>query len=80
MREMREETGIDVELGPVFDVQSNFHDPNRPSVGIWFLARSWRGDLRPGDDVDEVRFFPLSALPDLAFPTDAVVLAKLAPT
>lgn len=78
LRELREETGLDAQLGPVFDVQSNFHDPERHSVGIWFLAHAWHGQVTPGDDVNEVRFFPLDALPELAFATDGIVLSKLA--
>lgn len=77
-RELMEETGLDVELGDVFDVQSNFHDPEHQSVGIWFLAHSWAGTPRAGDDVDRVEFFSFDALPDLAFPTDRIVLEKLA--
>jgi ADP-ribose pyrophosphatase YjhB (NUDIX family) len=77
-RELKEETGLDVELGEVFDVQSNFHDRSRQSVGIWFLARAWSGALQAGDDVNAVNFFSLRALPDLAFPTDRIVLDKLA--
>lgn len=80
IREMREETGLTIEVGAVFDVRSNFHDPARHSVGTWFLARRLSGRLQAGDDAADARFFPLDALPpdhEIAFPTDREVLAAL---
>lgn len=80
-REMLEETGLEVEVGPVYAVHSNFHDPQSHSVGIWFNGRVRGGSLAPGDDVDAVEYFPLEQLPkDLAFPTDREVLAQLVQT
>ena len=71
--------GIEVALGPVFDVQSNFHDPERQTVGVWFWGERSGGVLEPGPEVSEVRFFPLRDLPgEMAFPTDVVVCGKLA--
>ncbi|MEZ0230583.1 MAG: ATP-binding protein, partial [Planctomycetota bacterium] len=59
---------------------SNFHDPERQTVGIWFRARPVDPTLDPvpGEEVDRSEFFPLDALPDeLAFPTDERVLGRL---
>ena len=77
-REFREETGLLVEVGEVYAVHSNFHDPAAHSVGIWFRGIVLGGTLRPDDDVDQVAYIPLHNLPDnLAFPTDRLVLAQL---
>ncbi len=78
-RETREETGLLVEPLEVVAVHSNFHDPDRQSVGIWFRARPRGGLLRAGDDVDALRFVPAHdpGVP-LAFETDALVLSEIA--
>lgn len=77
-REVEEETGLVVEVGAVYAAHSNFHDPARLTVGIWFRGRVIGGALSAGDDLDAVDYFPLRAPPDLAFPTDADVIASLA--
>lgn len=70
-REVAEETGLVVEVGaPVF-VASNFHDPEKLTVGVWFAGRAVGGVLAAGDDAVDVGWFPLEGLPPLAFETDA---------
>src|SRR5215470_1156979 len=76
-REMEEETGLQVELGDVVAVHSNFHDRSKQTVGVWFRGRAIAGTLRAGDDLDRLAYFPLDAPPHLAFPTDATVIATL---
>jgi hypothetical protein len=59
-------------------VHSNFHDPERLTVGIWFAGQVTGGVLQAGDDLAAVEFFPVAAEPSpLAFPTDALVAAEL---
>ncbi len=77
VREMAEETSLRVEPMSVYAVHSNFHDPQCHTVGVWFIVRYVEGDLRAGDDAAEVLFFPLTDPPELAFPTDRIVIEAL---
>jgi 8-oxo-dGTP diphosphatase len=76
-REFKEESNLDIEVLNPFTAQSNFHDPDKHSVGIWFWVRITGGSLSAGDDLDELGYFDLDDLPDLAFPTDRKVLEML---
>ena len=77
VREVAEETGLVVEVGDVLWVASNFHDPAKLTVGIWFEANVAGGVLRAGDDAVEAAFFDLEDLPPLAFETDTELIAFL---
>jgi 8-oxo-dGTP diphosphatase len=78
VREVQEETGLVVRPGEVVAVHSNFHEPDRQSVGVWFEAQPHSGALRAGDDAAALGFFRPDRLSvRLAFPTDALVLGEL---
>ena len=76
-RELKEETGLEASIGEPVHVASNFHDPAKLTVGIWFAGTITGGQLRPGDDAADARFFDLDELPPLAFDTDRAFLAGL---
>ena len=79
-REAHEEAGVEVSVGDVLQVASNFHDPEGPSIGVWFAAQLVDPRATPvaGDDAVAVAWFDPAVPPPLAFPTDATVLAQLA--
>lgn len=76
-REIKEETNLDVKINGVYTVQSNFHNPETHTVGIWFSAEVTGGELEALADLDEVGYFDLAAPPELAFPTDTLVIERL---
>jgi ADP-ribose pyrophosphatase YjhB (NUDIX family) len=78
-REALEEAGVTVEIGEVVQVTVNRHEPDRPTVGIWFAARLLEpgAAAAPGDDAVAVGWFDPATPPPLAFPTDAPLLARL---
>jgi 8-oxo-dGTP diphosphatase len=77
-REALEETGLEVSLGKPFSIQSNFHDPDHHTVGIWFVGQaSDFENAHPGGDLIDLRPFALDDLPQLAFPTDREVIRRL---
>jgi 8-oxo-dGTP diphosphatase len=76
-RELFEETGLEAEIGPVAFVASNFHDPGKLTVGVWFRATVTGGRLVAGDDADAAQFFDLDDLPPLAFDTDRALFDLL---
>ncbi len=78
-RELLEETGVRARAGEVVAVHSNFHDPKRLTVGIWFAGEDVSGEPAPADgELSEVAYFDPAEPPPLAFPTDALVLEQLA--
>jgi ADP-ribose pyrophosphatase YjhB (NUDIX family) len=79
VREFEEETGVQVELGGIVAVHSNFHNRDKQTVGIWFEGKVAGGELFPIDgELTELGWFAPATPPPLAFPTDGLVLAELA--
>jgi 8-oxo-dGTP diphosphatase len=76
-RELEEETGLTAEIGAVVHVASNFHDPEKLTVGVWFAGTVTGGTLQAGDDADDAAFFDLDDLPPLAFETDVGLFERL---
>lgn len=72
LRELREETGLDIEMGDLVGMFIDTYGSGDDSVytlNIYFTGRSATGEPVPDDDVSELRWFGPDGLPDdLAFP------------
>ena len=78
-REVREETGLEIELTGLANLSSNFHHEGLHALVGVVCARPVGGVLRPGDDVDATRWAALRGpYPDLAFDGDRQALIALA--
>ncbi len=78
VREVKEETNCDVEVGEVMGAFSAFDDERTHVVLIVFEGKLLSDDLKAGDDASEVRFFPLDELPqDIAFRVHRQILESL---
>jgi 8-oxo-dGTP diphosphatase len=80
-RELREETGVEIEPGQFFGIVVDRYgdsDDARATLNLYWLARVVQGEPRPADDVTELRWFGRDELPDksrLAFRNNSHVLA-----
>jgi len=76
-REVKEETGLDVEIAALLSVASNFLRPDIHTLAVALLAKPAGGVASPGDDVDQVGWFSLEDdLPDFAFPADRHMIER----
>ncbi len=76
IREVREETGLEIRLDSLFEVYSGNDDPRTNAVLVLYLATVIEGTLEAGDDADEVRYFPFDEIPDkIAFESNRQALA-----
>jgi ADP-ribose pyrophosphatase YjhB (NUDIX family) len=63
VRELKEETGLDIKLESLFEVYSGNDDPRTNAVLILYLASVTGGQAKPADDAEEIRFFDFENLP-----------------
>lgn len=79
-REALEEAGVEVEIDGVVQVETNFHEAERPTIGVWFAAtlRDPHAQPRAGDDAVGAAWFDPANPPPLAFPTDKPLFDRLA--
>ncbi len=64
IREVKEETGIDIELKGIFEVYSGNDDPRMNAVLILYLAEEIGGKLSADDDAMDVEYFGFDELPE----------------
>jgi len=68
IREIKEELNVDVELDGLFGVYSGKDDPRTHAILIMYWAKVKGGELKPGDDAEEIRFFAKDEVPqNIAF-------------
>jgi ADP-ribose pyrophosphatase YjhB (NUDIX family) len=72
-REAWEETGLEVSVDGLLGL---FSLPGDPVIVAAFTAHETGGKLAPGPEALETSFFPLDALPELAFTRDTEILAQ----
>jgi len=78
VRETREETGLEVKLTRLFGAYMAMDDPRVQVVLLLYIAQRTGGELSPGDDASEARFFSLDgALPEIAFKAHEQALADI---
>jgi 8-oxo-dGTP diphosphatase len=78
IRELKEETNLDVELTGVFNAYSAMDDPRVRVILLLYTGKRVGGELRAGDDASDARFFPIDELPEpIAFKAHIQALADL---
>lgn len=76
-REAMQETGLRVQVGGLMEV---FHNPPQAggaTVFVLYRATVIDGTVQAGDDAVDAGFFPVDALPELAFPSTRLAVALL---
>jgi len=75
IREVLEETGLEVEIVSLLSVMSNFLKPELHTLVVVLKARIIGGDFRPGDDLTELGWYPLGGpFPEMAFEADQSII------
>jgi ADP-ribose pyrophosphatase YjhB (NUDIX family) len=64
-RELREETGLIVEVGEHFDVYEIVNPPSEHRIVIYSWAKVVGGEAKASDDISELKFFELAELGDV---------------
>lgn len=77
IREVKEETGLDVEIRSILNVVSNLLSPRLHTLAIILLAGVLAGELCAGDDLETLEWVPLSGpLPEMAFEADKRIIDR----
>jgi ADP-ribose pyrophosphatase YjhB (NUDIX family) len=76
VRELKEETGLDISIRTIFDIFFGMDDPRTHAVLILYIADVVGGQIKPGDDAADVRWFDFDHLPaNIAFQAHRDALA-----
>jgi len=67
-RELKEETGLNLLEYELLNVYSKPNrDPRIHTVSLVYIGKKYDGTAEAGDDAEEIGYFPLDSLPELAF-------------
>ena len=78
IREVKEETGLDIEIRAIINVVSNLLSPALQTLAIVLRAGVVGGELRAGDDLETLEWVPLSGLiPETAFEADTMIIERV---
>jgi 8-oxo-dGTP diphosphatase len=79
VREVLEETGLEVSLSKLYSVESGILPPDIPVLVVFYWAEETGGSLEAGDDAAAVGFFDLHDLPGpIAFASHRKTLKSIA--
>ena len=77
IRETHEETNLKVKISSVFGVYSGKDDPRTHAILIVYLTKDVTGELKPGDDAEQLGFFSQDEIPpNIAFSAHRQVLKE----
>ena len=77
IREVEEETGLDVEIRAILNVVSNLLSPRLHTLAIVLLAGVVAGEPCARDDLETLEWVPLSGpLPEMAFEADEWIIER----
>ena len=77
VRELKEETNLDVELTGLIGVYSVFDDPRYVCLLVIYSGRIVGGELQAGDDAADICYFSPDELPQIAFECHKRVIEEL---
>ena len=76
LRELKEETGISGRIDRLIGVCSDKSPQYHTVLMIGYLAEHNGGKPSPGDDAEEVRWFPFTEIPPIAFTSHTYFIEK----
>lgn len=78
VRELKEETNLDVEITGMFRIYNGNDDPRTNAILILYFAKIVGGELRAGDDASQAKFLALKDSPvNIAFESHRQALSEL---
>jgi ADP-ribose pyrophosphatase YjhB (NUDIX family) len=75
IQEVKQETGLEVEVRSILNVVSSFVSPRFHFLGVYVVARVVGGEAKAGDDLEAVEWFPVKGpLPEMGFAEDVSLI------